>query len=389
MKTSFLLLVILALIPSSSSCPAASKLYVDDEGRYSFEFSGDWREVEDAVAGADGYFVLARSGKAVAEVIITHETAQEKITLEEYVKKEKALIEKKEGYTKINEEEGFKIGGYPAAWILVNATEKDVSGKTTTTKISQYFIIKGDEFWGITAITSEDEQDLISMIQRTIVKSFEFSTGGKVSLRPLVQEDIIVLFDPAQRFSIRVPESWQVTPTDGHELAVESDIGTLYIFSMALKGEDKKLTAKEIANNFIVDNEVLEESHVIEEAPVRIGTENGYMMNYEGKKSGYTFHVQLIALSRDDNAFYNYFISSPKKWEENRGMIAAIQHTFSFTKRQTASIPESRLPAFLEQEKPKSVDDVRERALSKTSEEISDISAKLLWEPFSKDNVPK
>ena len=387
-RFSLLGLLILAILLSSAAL--ASKLYVDDQGRFSFSFKGDWRKLEETAEGVDGHFVLARGGKAVAEVIITHEAPEKKMTLDEYVKMEKSLIEKQEGYTRINEETGFKIGGYPATWILVNLTEKDVSGHTSIKKLSQYFIKKGDVFWGITAIVSEEDRDLIPMIQKTIAKSFEFGTGGKVSLRPLVQEEIKIVIDPAQRYSIRVPESWKIIPTDGLDLEIESDIGKMHVFSLALKGQDKKLTAKEIVNNFIVEYEILEKCHVINEAPVRIGTQKGHMINYRGEESGYAFHVQLIVLPRDDIAFYTYFISSPKKWDENQGRIDAVQHTFSFIGRKVDVACKDRLPEFLQKTAEAEADvGEKETAITRTREELWDISGKLLWEPLSKDNIPK
>jgi hypothetical protein len=364
-----------------------SKLFIDEQGRFSFGFTGDWRKLDSQGDNIDGRFVIARGGKAVAEVIIAHETTKKKLSLDEYLGNEKKRIEKTAGYTKINEEKDFQIGGFQAAWILINVAQKDVGGRTAVKKISQYFIKKEETFWGITVVASESDADILSEVQRTMVKSFEFSTGGKVSLEPIAKTGTKTVLDPDRRYSLKVPESWRIVDSGGPELMIESEIGKMYVFALQIEGADVKTAV----NDFIAKQERMQNCHVLagKEAPLKVGSIKGHLINYEGEKSGNLYHVQLVLIPIDKLGFFLYFVSSPKKWDENKALITGVQSTFAFIKSKVDSKWKTGLPEFL---LPPPVEKVATDAEVKEERGVTDaskVSNELLWEPFSKDNVPK
>jgi hypothetical protein len=384
MKNRFLCFILLSIVSIAGLAFNESKLFVDEQGRFSFSFTGDWRKFDKKEDKVDGHFVIARSGRAVAEVIIAHETPKKKLTIDEYLENEKKRIEKNAGYTKINEEKNFKIGGCAAAWLLINVAEKDVSGKTAIKKLSQYFIQKEDSFWGITVMASEIDADIIAEVQQIMVKSFEFGTGGKVSLNPIAKEDTKTILDPDRRYSLRVPESWKLVETGGPELAIQSAVGMMYVFVLPLEGTD----VKSAAHDFIIKHEQAEKSNVINDAPLKVGTEKGHLINYEVEKSGNLYHVQLAVVQREDFGFFLYFYASPKQWDENKALITGVQSTFAFLKMKVAGKGKTGLPEFLMPHA--EISEVgTEISKEQDSETTSKAIGELLWEPFSKDNMPK
>lgn len=385
MKICFLFIMFLFSVPLYGNAPEEIKIFVDEHAQFSFNFSGDWRKLDKKANNIDEHFVVVKKERAIAEVIITHEKPEKKIPLEKYLENEKKRIEKTPGYTKINENKGFKIGGHPSAWLLLNVVDRDFEGRTFIKKVSQYIIQKDDVFWGITIITSDEDVDVLAEIQRTMVKSFEFGTGGRVSLSPVSKEEIKTVVDPDQRFSIRVPQSWKLIESKGTSLSFESEAGLMHIFVLPQDNQDSKISL----SNFIVSNERLEKTRSLSDAPFFAGSERGHLINYEGEKAGAVYHVQLALIQKGKSGFYLYFITTPEKWKKNTGLITGVQSTFSFIKSRISETGKTGLPEFLLLTEDNKTDEIKETELAVTPAEKYEVSNKLLWEPFSKDNVPR
>ena len=157
-----------------------TQLYLDPEGRFKFQFTGDWRIIETKnKPNVAGHFVVAKDGVAAAEVIIIFEKLKKPVSLKEYIASEQKRFEKTEGF-EIIKQNNITIGGYPAVQQLINLLQKDEAGNAVEKKIRQYYFEIKQTVWGITVITLPKYEDVISDIHKTMIKSFTFIPQKKI-----------------------------------------------------------------------------------------------------------------------------------------------------------------------------------------------------------------
>ncbi len=167
----FQAVTISAIVEGKSS---ETQLYLDPEGRFKFQLTGDWRVIESKnKPNVAGHFVVAKDGVAAAEVIITFKKLTKPISLKEYIASEQKRFEKTEGF-EIIKQHNITIGGYPAVRQLINLLQKDEAGNAVEKKISQYYFEIKQTAWGITVITLPKYEDVISDIHKTMIKSLTF-----------------------------------------------------------------------------------------------------------------------------------------------------------------------------------------------------------------------
>ncbi len=183
MKTIFSLFIIFFQAVTSSAVvegkSSETQLYLDPEGRFKFQLTGDWRVIETKnKPNVAGHFVVAKDGVAAAEVIITFEKLTKPVSLEEYIASEQKRFEKTEGF-EIIKQSNITIGGHPAVQQLINLLQKDEAGNAVEKKIRQYYFEIKQTAWGITVITLPKYEDVISDIHKTMIKSLTFISQEK------------------------------------------------------------------------------------------------------------------------------------------------------------------------------------------------------------------
>ena len=95
-----------------------------------------------------------------------------------------------------------------------------------------------------------------------------------------------------------------------------------------------------MAHRFLEANPGLESPETHLEGQCDIRGESGYCIIFDGTKDGRPFRVQLVALTRDGNAFFLYGVCEVDAWPQARPWLTAVQSTVKLLEKEPAVPPD-------------------------------------------------
>ncbi len=204
-RTFLISIIVVAHFGAFSAAPVKNlperRRYTDPQGRFSFEFRGEWRaaNIADKPDVVGWYLISGTEGdkKVVkAQVIVTRVQLENNLTFEEYLELEDMRLKELPNLSLKGKKEIRYVDGHSTVRRMMSFTENDPRGNPITKLAGQYYIKRPESVWGITLLTFPRYQQMLFEVENTMLKSFRFLSIGEalpeneIAALPLPSEPI-------------------------------------------------------------------------------------------------------------------------------------------------------------------------------------------------------
>ncbi|MBN1916438.1 MAG: hypothetical protein JW889_00900 [Verrucomicrobia bacterium] len=302
-------------------------VYEDPLGRYRFSFTGAWHvSADEADPGALDHFYLVRDGKVAAELIVSAEPFPMNMRLQDFVDDQVKVLDADPGMFRVSLRRDLTIAKQSATCLIARRVLQPQDGPRQETLIIQYWFVKGRALWSLLMLATPAEEQrakLVEQFEETVAATFE-------PLEPDAVAQAIAASKKTARLGnglaeITLPERWTLLSAEDDLVVADFDKGRLYLF--AVPNHEYGETLDEIAYAFLEHNGGLADPEVHIETECTVAGVPGYGLIFTGTKGGRAFTVQVIALTKDTDAFFLYGIAESGAWRAAQPWITAVQYT--------------------------------------------------------------
>lgn len=306
------------------------RMYADQEGRFSFQVSGDWVRLRtDGEKDVVGSFLLTRKlgseRKVVAEILVSRAELKTPVSLEEYVGAENKRAMNTPGFRRIGSEEKATVGDCPALKNRYVLSSPGGRKQTDQKVVRQLHVTKGNEIWGFTFSAVREDEGVLEQVERLFVDTFQFSVPKDVPGASIEVFKKLTVTGTKGGFSLTTPDAWEMAQNEEEGATIRGPEVVVHAFSVAHEGQSPQA----LAGAFLKEREGLKELRVVSQGPIEIGGLKGYVVEYSGVGEGRQWHVRLLALVDGEKVFFVHSVTPGERWARNKEVIERIAQGFS------------------------------------------------------------
>jgi len=334
LSVAIILCWVIPTLPFAAAQEEAEKprTYADPEGRFSFQFLGDWIKLRaNSEKGIAGSFVftghVAGERRVIVELMITSAELKPPLSLEGYVKAEDRRAMNTPGFSRVGRQEKVTLGGQAALRNCYALSRRTGSQEPQQKLVHQYYALTENAVWGITLSALKQDEAVLAEVEKLLASTFRFSVPERPrDTAPAVFKKV-TFTGSLGGFSLSVPEGWDVNQSEEHGGVIRGPEAVVYAFS--LPEEAKEAPPQDAAGRFLKERENLKELRVLSQSTEEVAGLKGHVVEYSGVGEGRPWRVKLFTFLSGQKAFFVYCVAPEEGWQRNSEILMRIARSFS------------------------------------------------------------